>query len=160
MHILDLGSGPGFCAKELAYIVGKDGQVIAVDKSKQYLQYLEEVNKIHSLNITTKHSTFDELELSPNSLDGMYCRWAMAWIPNPKEVLNKVLEALKPGAKMVLHEYYHWMAHQINPGTPAVAKAIRGCYDSFQDAEGDIDCLLYTSPSPRDATLYRMPSSA
>ena len=24
----------------------------------------------------------------------------------------------------------------------------------------DISCLLYTSPSPRDATLYRMPSSA
>ena len=24
----------------------------------------------------------------------------------------------------------------------------------------DCDCLLYTSPSPRDATLSRMPSSA
>ena len=24
----------------------------------------------------------------------------------------------------------------------------------------DVDCLLYTSPSPRDATLSRMPSSA
>ena len=24
----------------------------------------------------------------------------------------------------------------------------------------DLDCLLYTSPSPRDATLSRMPSSA
>ena len=26
--------------------------------------------------------------------------------------------------------------------------------------EQDVDCLLYTSPSPRDATLSRMPSSA
>ena len=26
--------------------------------------------------------------------------------------------------------------------------------------EGPKDCLLYTSPSPRDATLSRMPSSA
>ena len=26
--------------------------------------------------------------------------------------------------------------------------------------EGDKVCLLYTSPSPRDATLSRMPSSA
>ena len=26
--------------------------------------------------------------------------------------------------------------------------------------EKDEDCLLYTSPSPRDATLSRMPSSA
>ena len=27
-------------------------------------------------------------------------------------------------------------------------------------AQGELACLLYTSPSPRDATLYRMPSSA
>ena len=28
------------------------------------------------------------------------------------------------------------------------------------DADGNRSCLLYTSPSPRDATLSRMPSSA
>ena len=38
-------------------------------------------------------------------------------------------------------------------------------WDTFNDAD-DVDatrprpCLLYTSPSPRDATLSRMPSSA
>ena len=33
--------------------------------------------------------------------------------------------------------------------------------DPFRDREGQpADCLLYTSPSPRDATLSRMPSSA
>ena len=30
----------------------------------------------------------------------------------------------------------------------------------FSNANGGITCLLYTSPSPRDATLSRMPSSA
>ena len=29
-----------------------------------------------------------------------------------------------------------------------------------EGGQGDRDCLLYTSPSPRDATLSRMPSSA
>ena len=39
-------------------------------------------------------------------------------------------------------------------------------YDAIQAGFGKIvwvirkDCLLYTSPSPRDATLSRMPSSA
>ena len=37
--------------------------------------------------------------------------------------------------------------------------------DGIDDLENDVeelfsDCLLYTSPSPRDATLSRMPSSA
>ena len=31
---------------------------------------------------------------------------------------------------------------------------------NLDDAERLADCLLYTSPSPRDATLSRMPSSA
>ena len=31
---------------------------------------------------------------------------------------------------------------------------------SLKVASNDKDCLLYTSPSPRDATLSRMPSSA
>ena len=31
---------------------------------------------------------------------------------------------------------------------------------TFSSSNGNVDCLLYTSPSPRDATLSRMPSSA
>ena len=44
------------------------------------------------------------------------------------------------------------------------AKKIICLGDSFDDNEASqslpSDCLLYTSPSPRDATLSRMPSSA
>ena len=48
----------------------------------------------------------------------------------------------------------------------SVLKFVDGSFERFDYAniEGDIDeissCLLYTSPSPRDATLSRMPSSA
>ena len=33
-------------------------------------------------------------------------------------------------------------------------------FDQDEDAERNIVCLLYTSPSPRDRTRSRMPSSA
>ena len=39
----------------------------------------------------------------------------------------------------------------------AYKKALATCKDQNAQAE---NCLLYTSPSPRDATLSRMPSSA
>ena len=32
--------------------------------------------------------------------------------------------------------------------------------ETMEVVEGGIDCLLYTSPSPRDGLLSRMPSSA
>ena len=35
-----------------------------------------------------------------------------------------------------------------------------GFGDKLHEPREDKDCLLYTSPSPRDATLSRMPSSA
>ncbi len=139
MTLLDLGSGPGFCTRELAKITGPTGKVIAVDKSKIYLDYIKEINRIQQLSIETILEDFDSLELEPESIDGMYCRWALAWIPNPKEIMAKIYSALRPGAKVVIHEYYHWMTHQINPADPHVSKAIGMCYKSFQDAPGDID---------------------
>ena len=35
-----------------------------------------------------------------------------------------------------------------------------GIEDCSDSSDEDVICLLYTSPSPRDATLSRMPSSA
>ena len=43
--------------------------------------------------------------------------------------------------------------HREGIGSDLLTKAISICRNSN-------DCLLYTSPSPRDATLSRMPSSA
>ena len=46
-----------------------------------------------------------------------------------------------------------------NPPVNAIGHALReGLFEAIVAA--DRICLLYTSPSPRDATLSRMPSSA
>ena len=37
---------------------------------------------------------------------------------------------------------------------------VRDIYDRLENVGVVLICLLYTSPSPRDATLSRMPSSA
>lgn len=137
--LLDLGCGPGFCTKELAYVVGSSGKVIGVDRSEAYIAHLEQVKKLHHLNIEGVLSDFDTMKLQPNSLDGMYCRWALAWLSNPKEILKKVYQALKPGGKMVLHEYYDWSTHQTEPNYPALDKAIAAALKSFKDSAGEID---------------------
>ncbi|WP_299335371.1 methyltransferase domain-containing protein [uncultured Psychroserpens sp.] len=137
--ILDLGCGPGFCTKELAFVVGNSGKVIGVDRSEHFIKFLDSINAQYGLQIDALHADFNDMVLEPNSLDGMYCRWAMAWIPNVKEVLEKVMTALKPGGKMVLHEYYDWSTHQIEPHNDAVAKAIAACLKSFKEQEGEID---------------------
>ncbi len=137
--LLDLGCGPGFCTKEMAYIVGETGKVIGIDKSQAYINYLNQVAKLHALNIETQCSNFDQMSLSANSLDGMYCRWALAWIDNPEAILQKVINALKTGGKIVVQEYYDWTTHQIEPKMDAVSKAIKSAFQSFEDSEGNIN---------------------
>ena len=137
--ILDLGSGPGYCARELAFVCGNSGKVIAVDKSQSYLSFLEDSTQFLGLSIETQCADFDSMTLEAETLDGMYSRWALAWVPNPKEVLAKVKKALRPGGRMVLHEYYDWSTHQTEPPLEGLKKAISAALKSFKDTEGEID---------------------
>ena len=137
--ILDLGSGPGYCTFELAYITGPNGKVIAVDKSKSYIDFINKQNELHGLNIETMHCDFDEMKLKPNSLDAVYCRWALAWIPNPEEVLAKLEAALVPGGVLVFQEYYDWSTFQTEPYYPMLDKGIKAILQSFYDSPGNIN---------------------
>ena len=55
---------------------------------------------------------------------------------------------------------------KMNECVDAFARRVRDAFETHLagalplDALGASGCLLYTSPSPRDATLSRMPSSA
>ena len=137
--ILDLGCGPGYCTKELAFIAGEEGKVIGIDKSENYINFLNTLASKYNLNIEAIHVDFDTMLLEKESIDSLYCRWALAWIPNPKEVLQKVAAALKPGGKMVLHEYYDWSLLQTEPKKDALSKAIAMALKSFKDTDNEID---------------------
>ncbi|WP_175416177.1 methyltransferase domain-containing protein [Aggregatimonas sangjinii] len=136
---LDLGCGPGYCTKELAFLAGSEGKVIGIDKSEGYIQFLKRVADTYHLNIEAIAADFDDMALRPNSIDGMYCRWALAWVPNPKEILAKVQEALKPKGKMVIHEYYDWSLLQTEPYKKSLAKGIAMALKSFKDSDMEID---------------------
>ena len=56
-----------------------------------------------------------------------------------------------------LSELHHQLIEMGTLAESMVTTAVKALEDLTQDVE---DCLLYTSPSPRDATLSRMPSSA
>ena len=141
--ILDLGCGPGYCTEELAYIVGEKGKVIGIDRSDAFIEHLQRIKKSTRLSIEPYLTEFDTILLDSNSLDGVYCRWALAWISNPKEILSKIKDALKPKGKIVTHEYFNFSTHQTNPERPALKKAIAAALKSFQESNFEINVGSY-----------------
>lgn len=139
MTLLDLGCGPGFCTQELAYIAGQTGHVIGVDLSQVFIDFLDQISLLHGLNIETICADFIDMQLKPNSIDGVYTRWALAWLPNVEAVLKKVVAAMKPGATIVIQEYYDWSLLQTEPYRENLYFATRQALESLGDLGGDIN---------------------
>ena len=81
-----------------------------------------------------------DIEAPTLELDGM-CRQLVERAINDEQVL-KLLQ--------IPPRYWNWLAASYKRGEPSL-------YGRF---DLRYDCLLYTSPSPRDRTRSRMPSSA
>ena len=64
--------------------------------------------------------------------------------------------ALQPVSNFIRDSYIQEKTTEANNKS---YKAINDFYEDQFDAQGNV-CLLYTSPSPRDGLLSRMPSSA
>ncbi len=137
--ILDLGCGPGFCSTELAYITGTAGKVIGIDKSPSFIEFLDSVSTQYNLNITTQCTDFDAMVLADNSLDGVYARWAFAWISNPEVILRKLHKALKRGGVVVTHEYFDWLTFQTEPSLAGLNKGISAALQSLKDQPGNVN---------------------
>ena len=83
---------------------------------------------------------------------------ALAYDPNFKDALTNLPVVLREGGKYMgqqagdLNTALKWLtrSYQLNPQDYETCRLLGVAYG----------CLLYTSPSPRDATLSRMPSSA
>ncbi len=131
--ILDLGSGPGFLSMDLAELVGPSGRVIALDRSSDFLNYLDaEATKKSLRNISTHCLNLDEEEIPSDAVDGAYARWLFAFLKNPKTLLERVVKNLRVGGAIVLHEYFHYHTFGFTSPSPAfdvfIAAVLRGWY--------------------------------
>ncbi len=137
--ILDLGAGPGYTSIELGYMVGRNGKIVALDKSEGYLAFLEEINELYGLNIETVVEDFYMMDLGPYNFDGVYNRWSLGWLSNVNTVVDLVSNAMKTGSRWVSHEYFDWSTLRTYPSFPYLDLCIKGALASFKEGEFDID---------------------
>ena len=141
--LIDVGCGPGYASIDLAEIVGPSGRVVAIDRSRRFLDALEASRERLSLPQIEPHELdLDESQLPQVQADGAWSRWVFAFVKKPRELLERVAKQLKPGAPWVLYEYFHYSTWQFAPRSPVMDEFVRIVMESWRAAGGEPDIGL------------------
>jgi len=134
--LLDVGCGPGFASLDLAEIVGPEGSVLAIDRSRRFLDALESSARVRGLGqIATHQVELDQGPLPAVAADGAWVRWVLAFLPRPQDLLRSIASALRPGGVLVVHEYVGYETWRFAPRSAELDEFVRVAVESWR-AEG------------------------
>lgn len=141
--LLDVGCGPGHATLDLADIVGPSGRVVAIDRSRRFLDFLGAVRSQRGLNhIEPLEIDLNESELSVEGADGAWSRWVFAFLKKPREALGRVSTALRPGGMFVIHEYFNYSTWRLAPRVPEIEEFVAAVMKSWRADGGEPDIAL------------------
>jgi SAM-dependent methyltransferase len=143
MTIADIGCGPGYAALDLAEIVGPSGRVIAVERSRRFLDALEfEARRRGLTNLETHERDLDADGLPAVTVDGAWCRWVAAFLAHPRDLIAGVHRIVRPGGTVVVHEYLDYAAWRLLPRSIEFEEFVRVVIDTWRASGGEPDIGL------------------
>jgi len=141
--ILDVGSGPGHATLDLAQIVGPGGRVVALERSRRFLDWLEgELRRRGITNVESVELDLVKDDVPSRGADGAWSRWFLAFLEDPRIVLAKVHRALRPGASFVLHEYFDYRTWRMIPRVPEQEEFVAMVMETWRASGGEPDVGL------------------
>jgi SAM-dependent methyltransferase len=139
-RVLDLGAGPGFAAMDLARRVGPQGQVLGLEHSPAYVaagRRLAAEAGLAQLELRQHDLLRDPLPRE--GFDLAWMRWVAMFLADLEPLLTQLPQALRPGGRLVLHEYVHWDSFGLHPHGIAIHRFGQVVQRSFRQAGGDPD---------------------
>lgn len=144
-HLLDVGAGPGYAAFDLADMVGPEGRVCAIERSERFVAVLRERARrcgYENITVHCQDVSLDGLPVAEGSMDGAWCRWIFAFLRQPRQLLDALAEALRPGGTLVIHEYLDHRTWRLAPRSLLMEKFVAEVMGSWRDSGGEPDIAL------------------
>jgi ubiquinone/menaquinone biosynthesis C-methylase UbiE len=143
MTVIDAGAGPGHATMDLAEIVGPKGKVIAIERSRRFLDALELQASARGLhNIQTIEADVLHFDWSSLSADLLWCRWVLAFVTDPRKAARGMAHAIRPGGALMIHEYYDYASWRLAPRSKTFEGYVAKIIASWRATGGEPDIAL------------------
>jgi SAM-dependent methyltransferase len=117
-RVVEIGCGPRGCLGLLSERVGAEGSVIGVEISDEAVELARRFLEEHGLtNAEVHHGDAKSTTLPRASFDLATARLVLVNIPEPEALVAEMVDLVKPGGVVALHEA-DWMAHVCDPPLP------------------------------------------
>jgi ubiquinone/menaquinone biosynthesis C-methylase UbiE len=157
--VVDLGSGAGYFALKLSPVVGKRGQVLAVDLRRLSLLFLwARALQRGENNVQVVVGTEDDPHLAPGSVDSVLICNTYHEFHNADAILDQVFRSLRRGGRLVVvdrgpRDGQITGEHQVRHATVEAELTqknfeIVSRQDRFIDRQGDEPWWLLTGRKP------------
>jgi SAM-dependent methyltransferase len=142
--ILDVGCGPGYASVDLAEIAGPSGRVVAIDRSRRFLDALASSARSRALTHLETHERDldDDAPLPASGADGAWARWVFAFVRDPRRLLERTAAALRPGGTFVSHEYFDYRTWRVTPRSAELEAFVAQVIESWRATGGEPDIGL------------------
>src|SRR5438132_12036231 len=108
-RVLDVGAGPGYATVDLAEIVGPTGEVVALERSENFIRAMEQACRERSLaNVKIHQMDLVTDELPKGNYDFCWCRWVMSFVNDPALMIRKLADVMLQGSAVICYEYGHY----------------------------------------------------
>lgn len=115
MRVLDLGTGPGDVAFEVASLVGPTGSVVGIDQSVKALSVAVHRAEQRGLaNVTFIHEDLNTIRIT-DEFDAVVGRLILLYTPKPDEILRRFAGLVRSGGVVAFMEYEMTAAGTLPP---------------------------------------------
>jgi SAM-dependent methyltransferase len=137
---LDMGAGPGYATVDLAEIVGPTGEVVALERSRNFIHAMEAACRARSVtNVKVHEMDLMTDDLPAEDYDFAWCRWVISFVNDPALLIKKLGSIMPKGSVSIFHEYGHYETWRFFPRLPMQEKFREHVIATWRESGGEPD---------------------